>query len=135
LTEKVWFQTQFFYQIVSLLIAGIITYILITGISPFLGANDRETLQNLQKGKIDLSNESLMDISEEGRDFLSKVLVFDPSGRIDVKTALQHPWLRLADRPGVGDQLNCIDNLRQYQKRWKSWVSFQISQIEFYYFN
>lgn len=87
-----------------------------------MGANDRETLHRLQAGKIDLLHDLLMEISEEGRDFLSKVLVFDPAGRLDVKSALQHPWLRLADSSPKGDQLNCIDNLREYHKRWKNWV-------------
>ncbi|CAG2120818.1 unnamed protein product, partial [Medioppia subpectinata] len=37
------------------------------------------------------------------------------------KQALQHPWLRLADKPGTGTQLGCIENLRQYYKRYKNW--------------
>jgi serine/threonine protein kinase len=82
-------------------------------------------------GKIDFSNELLMEISEEGRDFLSKVLVFDPSKRLDVKEALQHPWLRLSNQPTAGEQLGCIENLRQYHKRWKNWVSHQINKIIF----
>ena len=105
---------------------GIITYILLTGISPFLGENDRATLHNLQLGKIDFSHQYLTQISIEGRDFLSKVLEFDQYKRLDVKSALQHPWLRLAERPGTGDQLNCMDNLRQYHRRYKNWVCLNL---------
>lgn len=45
--------------------------------SPFLGENDRETLTKVRKGKIDFY-EPLADISDNARDFLSKLLVFDP---------------------------------------------------------
>jgi hypothetical protein len=96
-----------------------------TGISPFLGDNDRATLQHLQLGKIDFN--SLTEISVEGKDFLCKVLERDQYKRLGVNQALQHPWLRLADRPGTGSPLSCIENLRQYHKRYKNWVRYELS--------
>jgi serine/threonine protein kinase len=71
-----------------------------------------------------MSHERLSDISTEGRDFLSKLLEYNPTKRINVKDALQHPWLRRGDLPGDGNQLGCIENLRGYHKRWKNWVSY-----------
>ena len=87
-----------------------------------MGEDDRCTLENIKEGKIDLEHSLLKDISEDGRDFLSKCLERDPAKRMDVKTALQHPWLRLGDVAGTGPQLSCIDNLRDYHKKWKNWV-------------
>ncbi|XP_054168063.1 obscurin-like [Oppia nitens] len=101
--------------------AGIITYLLLTGISPFLGDNDRATLQHLKLGNIDFS--LLTEASPEATDFIQKLLERDQYKRFSVKQALQHPWLRLADRPGNGNQLKCIDNLRQYYKRYRNWYT------------
>ena len=102
---------------------GIVTYILLTGISPFLSENDRATLQNIQNKKLDLSHNTLKNISDQGQDFLRKVLDYDPVNRLDVKGALNHPWLKLATHPEGGAQLNVFDKLRDYQSQYRKWVS------------
>lgn len=102
---------------------GIITYLLLTGSSPFLGENDRETLKNVQQGKVNFFHDNFVVLSDEAKDFVSKLLVFDPSGRIDVKTALKHPWLRYADVPDKCDELNNLSHLRDYYKKWRDWYS------------
>uniref|UniRef100_T1IIA6 Muscle M-line assembly protein unc-89 n=1 Tax=Strigamia maritima TaxID=126957 RepID=T1IIA6_STRMM len=99
---------------------GVITYVLMSGISPFLGENDRQTLQQVQQGKINFDTEVFSHISDEGRDFILKLLVFDQEGRMDVKTALKHSWLKMADRPG-GEGYS-TDRLINYHKRYREWV-------------
>nr|XP_042912405.1 obscurin-like [Parasteatoda tepidariorum] len=74
---------------------GVITYLLLSSISPFLGENDRETLTRLQQGKINFSEDAFTGVSDDAKDFMSKLLVFDPKGRMDVKTALQHRWIKV----------------------------------------
>lgn len=95
---------------------------MLTGISPFLAENDRATLQNIQNKKLDLSDERLKNVSNEGKDFLRKVLDYDPINRLDVKSALNHPWLKLSEHPEGGNQLNVMNNLREYQSRYNKWV-------------
>lgn len=105
---------------------GIIAHILLLGTSPFLGQNDRETLQNIQNKKLDLSDETLAGISEQGRDFIRKVLDFDPKTRLDVKAALGHPWLKsatLAEQDGAGARLGVMDRLRDYKSKYDSWYA------------
>lgn len=96
-----------------------------TGISPFLAENDRATLHNIQNKKLDLSHDTMKHISDEGQDFLRKMLDFDPINRLDVKAALNHPWLKLATHPEGGNSLNVVDRLREYQGRYRKWVSSQ----------
>ncbi|XP_037503804.1 obscurin isoform X6 [Rhipicephalus sanguineus] len=102
---------------------GVISYILLSGISPFLGQNDRETLKNVQNGKINFLHDGFAKVSDEARDFISKLLVFEPSERMDVRTALEHPWLKITERPDRGESLSNIDRLREYQRHWRSWYS------------
>ncbi|XP_064466282.1 obscurin-like isoform X4 [Ornithodoros turicata] len=102
---------------------GVMTYILLSGISPFLGQNDRETLKNVQNGKINFLDDSFAEVSDDARDFIGKLLVFEPSERLNVKAALDHPWLKIAEVPDKGDSLSNIDRLRDYHKKWKSWYA------------
>ncbi|KAH9362115.1 hypothetical protein HPB48_002093 [Haemaphysalis longicornis] len=42
---------------------------------------------------------------------------------MDVRAALEHPWLKLTERPDRGESLSNIDRLREYQRHWRSWYS------------
>ncbi|NEU36127.1 hypothetical protein GN156_36340, partial [bacterium LRH843] len=73
-------------------------HILLTGISPFRGSNDRETLTNIRENKWSFREEVWQNLSREARDFVRLLLVFQQEGRMDVHTALRHPWLNRADK-------------------------------------
>ncbi|XP_051826751.1 myosin light chain kinase family member 4 isoform X3 [Antechinus flavipes] len=72
---------------------GVIAYMLLSGLSPFLGDNDAETLSNILACRWDLEEEEFQDTSEEGKEFISKLLIKDKSWRISASEALKHPWL------------------------------------------
>jgi serine/threonine protein kinase len=60
---------------------GIITYLLLSGHSPFRGANDRETLTHIKEGKYEFKDEWFSNISSEAKDFIQKLLVYNADGR------------------------------------------------------
>lgn len=93
---------------------GIITFILLSGRSPFRGINDMETLINIKSGKWSFDDEWWSRISWEARDFITKLLVFDSEGRMDVHAALRHPWLERADRRYKDDFQISSRYLRDY---------------------
>ncbi|XP_021509343.1 myosin light chain kinase family member 4 [Meriones unguiculatus] len=72
---------------------GVITYMLLSGLSPFLGDNDAETLTNILACRWDLEDEEFQDVSEEAKEFISKLLIKEKSWRISASEALKHPWL------------------------------------------
>ncbi|XP_031213941.1 myosin light chain kinase family member 4 isoform X5 [Mastomys coucha] len=72
---------------------GVITYMLLSGLSPFLGDNDAETLTNILACRWDLEDEEFQDISEEAKEFIAKLLIKEKSWRISASEALKHPWL------------------------------------------
>lgn len=47
----------------------------LSGLSPFLGDNDAETLTNILACRWDLEDEEFQDISEEAKEFISKLLI------------------------------------------------------------
>lgn len=57
---------------------GVITYVLLSGFSPFAGDNDHETYGNITRGKWDFDEDVFDDVSENAKDFISKLIVKDP---------------------------------------------------------
>ncbi|GFR06110.1 obscurin, partial [Trichonephila clavata] len=102
---------------------GIIAYILLVGESPFLRENDRETLKEVQRGMPNFFHDNFAVLSDDARDFVAQLLQSDPSKRLDVNAALKHKWLDLDSVPDICDELEIIDNLRDYYKKWRSWYS------------
>ncbi|XP_065561807.1 obscurin-like [Artemia franciscana] len=102
---------------------GVITYLLLSGISPFRGGNDRETLSNVQKGQINFDVDAFSSVSCEAKDFIAKLLVFQGAGRLNVRDALEHPWLKTADREMNDSVPIPTDRLKSYYLRLKEWYS------------
>ncbi|XP_050978813.1 myosin light chain kinase 3 isoform X2 [Labeo rohita] len=72
---------------------GVITYMLLSGLSPFLGDDENETLNNILSCQWNFEEDEFSEVSEEAKDFISKLLVVDKSWRIGASEALKHPWL------------------------------------------
>lgn len=102
---------------------GIITYVLLSGSSPFRGNNDRETLKRIQEGRWEFRDSIWQNISTEGRDFISKLLVYLPSGRMDIKTALRHQWFHILERRRYDEYQITTDRLRNYYNMYRDWYS------------
>lgn len=104
---------------------GIITYILLSGHSPFRGVNDRETLTRIREGRWDWHDEEWWSrLSTESRDFISKLLVYNWHERMDVNAALSHPWLTLADKIYQEEYQITTDRLRNYYNLYRSVIVF-----------
>ncbi|KAL7833386.1 hypothetical protein AOLI_G00283460 [Acnodon oligacanthus] len=54
---------------------GVITYMLLSGLSPFLGESDTETMNNILHANWDFDAEAFENVSEEAKDFISRLLV------------------------------------------------------------
>ncbi|CAH2049873.1 unnamed protein product, partial [Iphiclides podalirius] len=103
---------------------GIIVYLLLSGHSPFRGANDRETLTRVQEGRWEWHDEEWWSrLSLECRDFISRLLVVDWRERMDVNAALDHPWLTRADKIYHDEYLITTDRLRNYYNQYRDWMS------------
>jgi calcium-dependent protein kinase len=61
---------------------GVILYILISGRPPFDGKNDKQILQEVEKGKADFSGPLWQKVSPEALDILKKLLNKDTEKRI-----------------------------------------------------
>uniref|UniRef100_A0A4W4FCD3 Protein kinase domain-containing protein n=1 Tax=Electrophorus electricus TaxID=8005 RepID=A0A4W4FCD3_ELEEL len=72
---------------------GVITYMLLSGLSPFLGDDDNETLNNILACQWTFEGAEFSDISDEAKDFIQRLLVKSKSWRMSASQSLKHPWL------------------------------------------
>ncbi|XP_057208680.1 myosin light chain kinase family member 4 isoform X2 [Triplophysa rosa] len=72
---------------------GVITYMLLSGLSPFLGEDDNETLNSILACQWSFEEAEFADISEEAKDFISRLLLKSKSWRMSASQSLKHPWL------------------------------------------
>ncbi|NXQ21937.1 DAPK3 kinase, partial [Peucedramus taeniatus] len=72
---------------------GVITYILLSGASPFLGETKQETLANITAVNYDFDEEFFSNTSDLAKDFIQKLLVKDTRKRLTIQEALSHPWI------------------------------------------
>ncbi|CAJ0582973.1 unnamed protein product, partial [Mesorhabditis spiculigera] len=120
---------------------GVITYILLSGYSPFLGETTPLTYCNVERGEWEFIEEFDC-VSEVAKDFISKLLVYDKSGRMLPRDCLVHPWLsgvreraqkdQLLDQPNVGVAIP-TDKLRRYniRRRFRKATLAVMSYCEF----
>ncbi|CAI5454321.1 unnamed protein product [Caenorhabditis angaria] len=71
---------------------GVITYILLSGYSPFLGDTLGDTYCNVEKGVWEFTEE-FDTVSAEAKDFVEKLLIYDQSKRMLPHECLNHPWI------------------------------------------
>lgn len=72
---------------------GVLTYVLLSGHSPFGGDTKQETFCNITNGNLDFPDDLFGDVSNSAKDFIGRLIVRDASKRLTVKECLTHPWL------------------------------------------
>lgn len=97
---------------------GVICYVLLTGLSPFMGDNDAETLSNVTVGDFDFEDDSFDGISEDAKDFIDHLLVKDKRKRLSAQQSLEHPWLA-SDSARLKTRRINTSNLKRFMARRK----------------
>ncbi|CAH2324309.1 myosin light chain kinase 3 [Pelobates cultripes] len=102
---------------------GVITYMLLSGLSPFLGESDAETMNYIVNCNWDFDSETFEQVSDESKDFISRLLLKEKSCRLSAAQCLKHEWL--ASLPSKAKKykvrLKSQLLLQRYlaQKKWK----------------
>lgn len=72
---------------------GVVAYVLLSGIPPFNGHNDAEIHASIRKGRFDFEGPAWINISDDAKDFITRLLRRDPRRRLSAERALRHPWI------------------------------------------
>uniref|UniRef100_A0A3Q2V5C5 Death-associated protein kinase 1 n=1 Tax=Haplochromis burtoni TaxID=8153 RepID=A0A3Q2V5C5_HAPBU len=103
---------------------GVITYILLSGASPFLGDNKQETLANVSAVDYTFDEEFFSNTSVLAKDFIARLLVKDPKKRMTIQDSLQHPWIKPKDTQQALSRKESAVNMEKFKKfaarrKWK----------------
>ncbi|KAK0153560.1 Death-associated protein kinase 1 [Merluccius polli] len=106
---------------------GVITYILLSGASPFLGDNKQETLANVSAVDYAFDDEFFSNTSILAKDFIARLLIKDPKKRMTIKDSLLHPWIKPKDNQQALSRKESAVNMEKFKKfaarrKWKQSV-------------
>uniref|UniRef100_A0A7E4ZXS2 ANK_REP_REGION domain-containing protein n=1 Tax=Panagrellus redivivus TaxID=6233 RepID=A0A7E4ZXS2_PANRE len=107
---------------------GVVTYILLSGVSPFLGRNRDETFCNITSVNYHFSPTYFGTTSQLAKDFIGRLFVKDSHSRATVDDCLNHPWVRGPRAGGPSDlRLNSTINVAKIhgfkvRMRWRKAV-------------
>ncbi|XP_023695750.1 kalirin-like isoform X2 [Paramormyrops kingsleyae] len=72
---------------------GVMTYVMLSGVSPFLDESTEETCANICRLDFSFPDEYFHGVSQAARDFVASVLLEDPRKRPSTTCCLRHPWV------------------------------------------
>ncbi|XP_043085474.1 kalirin isoform X3 [Puntigrus tetrazona] len=72
---------------------GVLAYVMLSGVSPFLDESLEETCVNICRLDFCFPEEYFSDVSQAAKDFIVSTLHQDPRKRPSSATCLQHPWV------------------------------------------
>ncbi|KAF8405795.1 hypothetical protein HHK36_007872 [Tetracentron sinense] len=73
--------------------AGVILYILLSGVPPFWAETESGIFKQILQGQIDFESEPWPAISESAKDLIRKMLDRNPKKRLTAHDVLCHPWI------------------------------------------
>eukprot|EP00245_Coleochaete_scutata_P016446 TRINITY_DN7686_c0_g1_i1.p1 TRINITY_DN7686_c0_g1~~TRINITY_DN7686_c0_g1_i1.p1 ORF type:complete len:533 (+),score=103.98 TRINITY_DN7686_c0_g1_i1:233-1831(+) len=73
--------------------AGVIVYILLSGVPPFWAETEQGIFEAVLKGEIDFVSPPWPTISSSAKDLIKKMLHGDPKKRLTARQVLAHPWV------------------------------------------
>ncbi|KAM9835843.1 striated muscle preferentially expressed protein kinase [Aulostomus maculatus] len=105
---------------------GVITYLCLTGVSPFAGENDRATALNIRNYNVAFEESMFADICKEAKGFVVKLLVVDRL-RPSAVECLRHPWFKSKTNKSISTAM-----LKQVlsRRRWqRSLISYKSKMV------
>ncbi|XP_022529150.2 serine/threonine-protein kinase 17A [Astyanax mexicanus] len=80
---------------------GVLAYVMLTGISPFLGDDKQETFLNISQINISYTEEELEQLDKAAIQFIKSLLIKEPEGRATAEECLKHQWLQTQEKNSV----------------------------------
>ncbi|CAA6653747.1 unnamed protein product [Spirodela intermedia] len=75
--------------------AGVIIYILLSGVPPFWAETEQGIFEQVLKGSLDFDSDPWPSISDGAKDLVRRMLVRDVSKRLTAYEVLCHPWVQV----------------------------------------
>jgi len=97
---------------------GVIAYVLLSGVMPFRGS-EAEMMAAIKDCRFSMDSPAWKNVSDNGRDFVLKLMTADFEQRMSAETALQHPWI--VEREGMEETApavseDVVNSLKQFSR-------------------
>ncbi|KAK9209716.1 hypothetical protein WN944_002084 [Citrus x changshan-huyou] len=100
--------------------AGVILYILLSGVPPFWAETEKGIFDAILQGDIDFESAPWPTISSSAKDLVRRMLTQDPKKRITSAQVLEHPWIKeggeASDKPIDSAVLSRMKQFRAMNK-------------------
>lgn len=98
---------------------GVICYVLLSGLSPFMGDSDTDTFNNIVRVDFDFDDPVFETISSVAKDFMCQLIVKNPRKRMSAEQCLEHEWLSVVPKRGASSLPLPTDKLKKFVVRRK----------------
>jgi len=79
---------------------GVLAFMLLSSSLPFFGETRRDVIKRIMKGRFNFKTRRWKGVSQEAKDFVTSLLVYDVNNRPSCADALTHEWFR-GDNPNA----------------------------------
>ncbi|KAM7525339.1 hypothetical protein LguiA_015241 [Lonicera macranthoides] len=128
---------KFYGQECDVWSAGVIIYILLSGVPPFWDELEQGIFEQVLNGDLDFSSEPWPSVSDSAKDLIKKMLVRDPKKRLTAHEVLCHPWVRVGgaapDKPldsAVLSRLKKFSAMNKFKKMALRVIAENLSEEE-----
>lgn len=99
---------------------GVICYVLLSGLSPFMGESDVDTFNNITRAEYDFDDDAFQIVTNEAKDFISGLLQYRKEDRLSATQCLLTKWLSL-DNDYLGKSKICTNKLKKFiiRRKWQ----------------
>lgn len=91
---------------------GVIMYILLSGTPPFPGRDDKEILRKVKLGKYGFDDPVWLNVSEDAKKLIKKMMELDQTKRPNAQQALDDPWFKKVMEKTEVDRPLALQNLQ-----------------------
>ncbi|XP_023297882.2 myosin light chain kinase, smooth muscle isoform X8 [Lucilia cuprina] len=101
---------------------GVICYVLLSGLSPFMGDSDVETFSNITRADYDFDDDAFDCVSQQAKDFISNLLVHRKEDRWTAEQCLESAWLKQGHQDdNLSNKKICTDKLKKFiiRRKWQ----------------
>uniref|UniRef100_A0A3B3TMD0 non-specific serine/threonine protein kinase n=1 Tax=Poecilia latipinna TaxID=48699 RepID=A0A3B3TMD0_9TELE len=102
----------------------VLSLLRLSGLSPFQGETDEETLKNVIATNYQFNKHYFSMTSSMAKDFIMKLLIKTPNERMTAEECLVHPWIKPITRTQADKRSRSSINMRSFKKfnakrKWK----------------
>ncbi|XP_055839411.1 myosin light chain kinase, smooth muscle-like isoform X1 [Episyrphus balteatus] len=100
---------------------GVVCYVLLSGLSPFMGDTDSDTFSNITRADYDFEDDAFDTVSQEAKDFISNLLIHRKEDRLTAKECLESKWLTQHHDENLNNNKICTDKLKKFiiRRKWQ----------------